>query len=145
MKNAAIAQSGPPRDLYEQPANSFVADFIGEANIMEASVTHIDASSDVATVELGSMRLQLPARGVNPGTVKLAVRPNRIRLTTVNSGHCLSGIVRKSTYVGNHMEYVVTTDHGDWFSTTDNVDDVFTENQNVFVEFHATGPVLLSD
>ena len=38
MAQAAIAQSGPPRDLYENPANVFVADFIGDANIVDAEL-----------------------------------------------------------------------------------------------------------
>jgi iron(III) transport system ATP-binding protein len=37
MNNAVIAQSGTPRDLYEEPADAFVADFIGEANIVPGS------------------------------------------------------------------------------------------------------------
>ena len=39
MNNAVIAQDGTPRDLYDAPANAFVADFIGEANIFDCEVT----------------------------------------------------------------------------------------------------------
>lgn len=145
MRNAAIAQNGSPRDLYEQPADSFVADFIGEANIMEVNIDSVDESNTTATVRIGDMQLQLPSRGIAAGTAKLAVRPNRIHLSTNGDSASLLGTVRKSTYVGNHMEYVVATDHGDWFSTSDDVDSVKDVGQQVHVRFSERGPVLLPE
>ncbi len=145
MRNAAIAQSGSPRDLYEQPADSFVADFIGEANIMEANIEAVDASNELATVRLGEMQLQLPSRGIQAGSAKLAVRPNRILLNQTDNGASLPGTVHKCTYVGNHMEYVVSTNHGDWFAISDDVDNVKEVGQSVFVSFRDRGPVLLPD
>lgn len=145
MRNASIAQNGSPRDLYEQPADSFVADFIGEANIMEVSIDSVDQKNDLAQVRIGGMHLQLPSRGLFSGNAKLAVRPNRIQLSTDDSTASLPGIVKKSTYVGNHMEYVVATEHGDWFSTSDDVDAVKAVGQQVHVRFSERGPVLLPD
>src|SRR5919107_372533 len=79
MSNARIAQVGTPRELYEEPANLFVADFIGDANILSATVTAVSGAS--ARVALDALTLDLPARGITPGPVKLAVRPDAIRLT----------------------------------------------------------------
>lgn len=143
MRNASIAQIGSPRDLYEQPADSFVADFIGEANIMDVTINSIDAHSDEASVSLGNTILTIPARGIPVGPAKLAVRPNRIVLNTNGHSSSLPGTVTKSTYVGNHMEYVVATDFGDWFSTSENVAEVFPEKSQVNVSFSDSGPVLL--
>ena len=61
MNNAVVAQDGTPRDLYEKPANAFVADFIGEANIFDCDVTSVEG--DRATVHLGPVMLHLAARG----------------------------------------------------------------------------------
>ena len=145
MRNASIAQDGSPRDLYEQPADSFVADFIGEANIMEVNIDSINEQTSEANVRIGDMQLQLPSRGITAGSAKLAVRPNRIQLSTDRYGASLAGTVRKSTYVGNHMEYVVSTDHGDWFSVSNDVDTVMEVGQQVHVSFSERGPVLLPD
>jgi len=144
MRNAAIAQNGSPRDLYEQPADSFVADFIGEANIMEVDIASVDEQTELAQVRIGDMLLSLSSRGLSAGRAKLAVRPNRIHLSIDGSTPSLTGTVRKSTYVGNHMEYVVSTDHGDWFSVSDNVDTVMNVGQQVHVRFNERGPVLLT-
>lgn len=148
MRNAAIAQAGTPRQLYEEPADSFVADFIGEANIVELEHLDIDQHSDTARFAVGTLQLSLPARGINGDTAKLAVRPNRIVLgpqqqAAVNSGEALAGSIAKATYVGNHMEYTVETEQGKWFATTDNVDEVFSESEAVNVSFASRGPVLL--
>ncbi len=142
MRNASIAQSGPPRELYEQPADSFVADFIGEANIIDVQINSID-NNDLAEVTLGNVMLKLASRGLAAGPAKLAVRPNRIQLMAHSNGPSLNGVVLKSTYVGNHMEYVVATDHGEWFSVSNNVDNIFSVNARVHVQFSDRGPVLL--
>ncbi len=143
MRNAAIAQSGTPRELYEAPADEFVADFIGEANLMDVTITDIDVSNGFANVRLGTLSLTLDARGNNAGAAKLAVRPNRIQLVAPDTPNSLKAGVSKCTYVGNHMEYVVETEFGDWFATTDNVDTVFEAGKSVGVQFNERGPVLI--
>lgn len=147
MRNASIAQIGSPRDLYEKPVDTFVADFIGEANIMDVDITSIDAVSDLASVTLGQLELQLPSRGINAGPAKLAVRPNRVELFEANAAtidnNSLPGTIVKATYVGNHLEYTVGTEHGDWFVTTEQVHHVFDEGTEVRVRFSDRGPVLV--
>jgi len=143
MRNASIAQDGSPRDLYEQPSDSFVADFIGEANILDVQINSVDEQSGMADVRIGDMQLELPSRALSVGSAKLAVRPNRIILSTDGTPASLPGKVLKSTYVGNHMEYIVSTDHGDWFSISNDVDEVKNVGQNVAVKFSERGPVLL--
>src|SRR5215211_1547533 len=78
MSNARIAQSGTPRELYEAPADHFVADFIGDANVLDATIVSI--AGPTAQVNVGSLSLQLPHRNASQGPVKLAVRPDAILL-----------------------------------------------------------------
>jgi iron(III) transport system ATP-binding protein len=145
MKNAVIAQVGSPRELYEYPASEFVADFIGEANIIDAQVTAV--SGDVATVEVGNILLSLDSRGLANGPAKLAVRPNRIFITPLQSSDNagLQGVVEKATYVGDRMEYKVSTQQGVLFCTSEATDTQIAEHSDVAVTFDAVGPVLLPD
>ena len=114
MSNARIAQVGAPRELYEEPANLFVADFIGDANLVTATATEIHGS--VARVDLGSLTLELPSRGVSAGPVKLAIRPDAIRLSLqAPSSAAIRGQVRKASYLGTHIEYEVGSEAGDLF------------------------------
>lgn len=143
MNNAVIAQVGSPRDLYEQPASEFVADFIGEANIIDAHIRAVDA--DIATVEVGSITLTLDCRGLATGPARLAVRPNRIFIAPIDSSsNALAGTIDKATYVGNRIEYKVTTDKGLLFCTSEATDQQLPEGTAVGVQFDTVGPVLLT-
>jgi iron(III) transport system ATP-binding protein len=114
MSNARIAQSGTPRELYEEPANLFVADFIGDANILDGTVQ--DAGGDTARVRLGTLTVDLPRRGVRPGRVKVAVRPDAIRLNDRAAGEgATTGRIVKASYLGTHMEYEVESPIGELF------------------------------
>ena len=112
--NARIAQTGTPRELYEEPADLFVADFIGDANIISGEI--LDASGDLASVRVGDVTLQLPRRGVGQGPVKLAVRPDAIALDEVSaSDGRVMGTIRKASYLGTQVEYEVESPIGDLF------------------------------
>ena len=141
MNNARIAQDGTPRELYDAPADAFVADFIGEANIFGCEVASV--SGDMATVRLGPVELVLPARGRKPGPASLAVRPGRVRLVAAGSPHSLPGTLRKVTYVGSHLEFLIDTDFGQVFAVSSDVDAAHAAEQAVGVGFAERGPVLI--
>jgi iron(III) transport system ATP-binding protein len=112
MSNARIAQVGAPRELYEAPSDRFVADFIGDANLVEAELGAHRGSR--APVRLGGVEIELEHRGAPPGPVRVAIRPESIVLKkNINSG--LRGVVRKAAYLGTHMEYTVEAPIGQLF------------------------------
>ncbi len=61
LDNGRIAQVGAPMELYEQPANLFVAGFIGDANLLDAELVAVDGQR--ASVRLGPFIFGLPRRG----------------------------------------------------------------------------------
>jgi iron(III) transport system ATP-binding protein len=106
MHSARIVQDGTPRDLYERPANRFIADFIGNANLLPASLQGRDGA--LAVVRIGDITLRLPHRDLPPGAVEVALRPQAIRLRPgERQAGELAGTVRKAAYLGSHMEYQV--------------------------------------
>jgi iron(III) transport system ATP-binding protein len=112
MSNARIAQTGTPRELYEEPADLFVADFIGDANIVNGELTGTDGAQ--GHVSIGQAKITLPHRGVRQGPVKLAVRPDAIKLAEPGAPG-LQGVVRKASYLGTQIEYDVETSIGELF------------------------------
>ena len=102
MRNAGVAQIGSPRDLYDAPANRFVADFIGEANIIPCNINSI--KKEIATIDISGFIHHLPSRGLPLGPAKLAVRPTRLIL---NAKKGIKMSVEKATYVGSRMEYTL--------------------------------------
>ena len=114
MSNARIAQTGSPRELYEEPADLFVADFIGDANILTGVLGEQEGPH--ARVQIGGLSVRLPHRGVKPGQVKLAVRPDAIVLNeTASASASIRGVVTKASYLGTQMEYEVETPAGNLF------------------------------
>ena len=138
MRNAGIAQVGAPRDLYDEPADRFVADFIGEANIIPCEIT--DIQGETAHIQIGELLHRLPARGLGKGVANLAVRPTRFKLG-VPDGIAME--VRKATYVGSRMEYTLAASFGEVFAVSDGVDAPLATGDTVMVGLDQIGPVLL--
>jgi iron(III) transport system ATP-binding protein len=110
MHSAVIVQDGTPRELYERPANRFIADFIGNANLLPVVVAREDGP--MASVSLGpSVTLRLPHNGVAAGAAELAVRPQAISIAArAPKPNELPGVIRKAAYLGSHMEYEIGLD-----------------------------------
>jgi iron(III) transport system ATP-binding protein len=140
MRNAAIAQMGTPRQLYDAPNDRFVADFIGEANLLPCEILSVDG--DMAIIEIEGYRHTLPSRGLPTGPATIAVRPSRL---VIDSGDGVPATVAKATYVGVRMEYTLTGKFGQVFAVHDNVDTPLEPGTEVRMGFAAKGPVLLPE
>jgi iron(III) transport system ATP-binding protein len=142
MSNARVAQSGTPRALYEEPSSLFVADFIGDANILDAQVVELTGSE--AHVRLDVLSLRLPARGVGPGPAKLAVRPNAIRIeTAAPPGPAMQGRVRKASYLGKHIEYGIDSPAGDLFVVEHSSEEPLPAGTPVWITLSSAGVVVV--
>ena len=138
MRNAAIAQIGPPRELYDAPVDAFVADFIGEANLIPCEIVAVE--NDMAEVAVDGYHIHLPSRGLPVGPGQLAVRPSRIVL---GGDDGFDATVAKATYVGVRMEYSLKTSFGSMFAVQDEVRNPLSEGSTVKVSFKEIGPVLI--
>lgn len=140
MRNAAIAQMGTPRQLYDAPNDRFVADFIGEANLLECQI--VDINGDAATIEIEGYLHTLPRRGLSEGPATIAVRPSRL---VIGSDQGIPATVAKATYVGVRMEYTLTGEFGQVFAVHDDVDAPLDPGTEIKMGFSDKGPVLLPD
>jgi spermidine/putrescine transport system ATP-binding protein len=117
MHRGRIEQVGAPEDLYDKPATSFVADFIGTTNLLDGLVESL--GPDAATVCLDSGdRCVIASGGWQPGqTVQVSVRPESIAIEARNGGASgmpgrLEAAVEQVAYLGSAVQYVVRTDGG---------------------------------
>lgn len=138
MRNAAIAQIGTPRELYDTPADRFVADFIGEANLIPCEIVALD--QEIAEVSIEGYRHRLPSRNLPRGSAVLAVRPSRL---VIGADEGFAAKVVKSTYVGSRMEYTLETAFGSMFAVQEDVSRPLEIGRSVNVGLAATGPVLI--
>ncbi|MFC0227186.1 spermidine/putrescine ABC transporter ATP-binding protein PotA [Serratia aquatilis] len=116
MRDGRIEQDGTPREIYEEPTNLFVASFIGEINIFDATVLQrLDPQRVRARVEGRECDIYatLP---VEPGqSLKVLLRPEDLRVEEVNDGEQIDGLigyVRERNYKGMTLESVVELENG---------------------------------
>lgn len=109
MRGGRIEQMGSPRDLYENPASSFVADFLGTNNLVE--VRTVDGTS----ARLAAGAVDLPDEYLNRAdTAVVAIRPERLALTDaatpVPAGYAsCPATVAEKLYLGSHTMYAVNS------------------------------------
>jgi iron(III) transport system ATP-binding protein len=115
MKAGVVEQIGTPHDIYARPASRFVADFIGKANFVKATV------SGPNEVEIAGHRLKagtMRDRPVN-GEAMLVIRPEAIHLSRDKGD--LKGTVRRVMFLGNIAEYLVEIEGiGEWLIDSPN-------------------------
>ena len=101
MNNGVVEQVGSPEDIYNEPVNAFVADFIGEANILNGTML------GDCRVEILGKQLECVDKGFGENTpVDVVIRPEDIEITSPENGQ-LTGSVVKSTFKGVHYEMSV--------------------------------------
>jgi putative spermidine/putrescine transport system ATP-binding protein len=100
MNNGRIEQLGTPRELYFQPRSVFVAEFLGESNIIEARVAE---GGDPALLDAGGLTIRAHATGAAPGAaVKLVLRPEHLRLLEPGEAadNVAEGRIKETVFVG---------------------------------------------
>ena len=79
MSNGRIEQIGSPREIYERPANAFVADFIGNSNLLDAAVIAVGSDAITVRTDRGLMlRAASTAHGIGDRVVVM-IRPEQVR------------------------------------------------------------------
>ena len=143
MNEAVIDQEGTPRQLYEEPVNLFVADFIGDANIVKAQILKIEGAN--AEVEIGGIRKKLPHRGLISGEVSLAIRPQSICLSQSGNENSIPGTILKAIYLGGHIEYTVDCILGELFVIDNQVEIKHNLDDVVFITLRTRGVSLIPE
>lgn len=108
MDKGKIMQVGSPKELYNEPASLFVADFIGKSNFLGCQSEGISQGS--AIVEILGKKLYLPIPGKaykgTKGRMTVIVRPESVKVGPSGKG-LYEGRVTKAVFFGNFVEYDV--------------------------------------
>lgn len=105
MKEGKVMQVAGPLELYENPNCRFCADFIGKINQLHAAVTGVEGGSLVVDIQ-GVGRARIPHAGPAQGKVTLAIRPEKLQLSTDEPG---DGCIRFRSRVANVVYYGSTS------------------------------------
>ena len=112
MNGGVIEQMGHPLDLYENPATTFVSNFLGQSNLVEGKV--LERSAESVLIDVHGSRLLAPADRArsSEGDVWVGVRPEKVFLaaaeseTDDGSNLLAGGVVTDVSYVGVSTQYL---------------------------------------
>ena len=119
MNAGRIEQMGSPEDLYENPATTFVANFLGQSNLVAGTIT--GKEGDTLTVEAHGHRIALPAARcrVESGAAIIGVRPEKVHLAAagaqIPAGRNIfeGGVVTDASFIGVSTQYLVKMPWGE--------------------------------
>ena len=113
MSEGEIQQIGTAHDIYEKPDNRFVADFIGETNLLDVSVQHAEGGRCICQLPGGTV-IEAEAAGSHSagGSGHVSIRPERIAVTRPEQVDALCGTVEHVVYLGTDTQHLVRLDDG---------------------------------
>lgn len=116
MRDGKIEQDGTPREIYEEPKNLFVAGFIGEINMFNATVIErLDEQRVRANVEGRECNIYVNFAVVPGQKLHVLLRPEDLRVDEINDDNHIEGLigyVRERNYKGMTLESVVELENG---------------------------------
>jgi spermidine/putrescine transport system ATP-binding protein len=115
MNAGLVEQLGTPRELYERPATRYVANFLGQSNILDGTVVELQGNDTL--VDVHGVRLVVPGRLGSPGAhVSFGVRPEKAHAVAGDPGsrdqalrNAVPGTVTDVSFTGLSTQYVVRT------------------------------------
>jgi len=119
MSSGNILQVGSPREIYDTPANRFVADFIGETNFLKGKITAIESGTAALALPAGAtLSAPSPENAKSGDEITVMVRPEHARLASAERGEqaILSGSLANIIYFGTDTYFNVKLPDGEIFT-----------------------------
>ena len=114
MNAGKVEQLGPPLELYDSPATVFVANFLGQSNLVRARVTGRNGQDLVVEAHGRKLSLQADRNQAHGDEVFVGVRPEKLRISAAgaaqtNDDNSIDGVVTDTSFVGVSTQYLVRT------------------------------------
>ncbi|MDB3872255.1 ABC transporter ATP-binding protein [Candidatus Pelagibacter sp.] len=143
MNKSIIAQEGKPIDLYDNPNTKFVANFIGDANIIKAEAT--SESDTLHTLKIGEVIVEVNSTKKINKTTSIALRPEKININKNKKENSLVGKIISASFVGNSYQYTISTNVGKMYVISHDTINNFELNSEVFLSFEKKDIKILDD
>ena len=143
MNKSIIAQEGKPIDLYDNPNTKFVANFIGDANIIKAEAT--SKNDTLHTLKIGEVIVEVNSTKRINKTTSIALRPEKININKNKKENSLVGKIISASFVGNSYQYIISTNVGKIYVISHDTINNFELNSEVFLSFEKNDIKILDD
>ncbi len=119
MREGQIIQSGSPRELYDEPQNRYVADFVGKTNFFTGEVAELNGSRVTIKTDSNEILIGTQPKGATPmiygNEASVAVRPGMISISAVgeatkSNSIAIRGQVMNRIFLGENSEYLIKTE-----------------------------------
>ena len=150
MRQGTIEQKGPPQSLYHHPETAFVANFIGESNVVAAKLR---GEGGERWLVIGEARINMTGRKDLPpeeGPVRLSLRPEILEIkatseTLPEDDEGLAGTIVQSAYMGPIFEYAIATSVGVLFTRAPALGERFARQQKVAVHIQPAEIIVIPE
>jgi iron(III) transport system ATP-binding protein len=143
MNNAIIAQQGSPKELYNFPKTKFVANFIGDANVVKAKI--INQNNNVYEIQLAEMKINIKSDQKLESSVSVSLRPEKITISKSPEENSIHASVNNASFVGNSYQYIVNSKVGKIYVVSSDTNEIFNVGENVYLKFDEKELRLLND
>jgi len=116
MSKGKILQVGSPHEIYDRPAERFVANFIGETNFLDGEIVSVKAGEAKVKLALGpTIATGIPSGDLPNGRVTVVIRPEHANLVKGTARATLAGLLETVVYFGTDTHYHVRLKNGSEF------------------------------
>ena len=143
MNNAIIAQQGSPKELYNFPKTKFVANFIGDANVVKAEI--INQNNNIYEIQLAEMKINIESDQKLESSVSVSLRPEKITISKSPEENSIHASVNNASFVGNSYQYIVNSKVGKIYVVSSDTNEIFNVGENVYLKFDEKELRLLND
>jgi iron(III) transport system ATP-binding protein len=148
MRDGKIIQIGSPTDLYDKPKTSFVADFLGQTNLIPGKVIARENSVVRVETSIGTLMANANSEISQGREVLLSIRPQNIRIVPeqssgTNGTNRLTGKIIESTFLGESTEHLLAVGDNRLRLTTSGA--LLEQNLELTVEFTQESAVALPE
>lgn len=113
LDQGVIQQIGTPVELFDRPANRFVAQFVGSVNLFEGTIERDAAGARFRSAQLGAVDLPAALEAPPAARVELAFRPHAVRFEPAREDEmALEGVVEGAEFLGEFVRYEVRVGNG---------------------------------
>ncbi len=103
MNNAIIAQQGSPKELYNFPKTKFVANFIGDANVVKAEI--INQNNNIYEIQLAEMKINIKSDQKLESSVSVSLRPEKITISKSPEENSIHASVNNASFVKKKTQH----------------------------------------
>lgn len=153
MNHGEIIQKGSPQEIYQQPVNRFIAEFLGLSNMLKCEIKLVDGEQNQRAIAKTDVGVDLICENISDNNLVsknayALLRPEHIKLHSekpADRPNTINGVVKSVAYMGNFTKYIVKFNSHEFTIQIDAFTKMFERDENVVMSIDPKHVTLISD